>query len=178
LLAAALKGDAQDKPNNEGSQHSSNVKNEGYNLLIGACHDNDGCIFFEGESMRKLVMALAVSVLLGSGSQVMAATLGADMSLMASNYAAAKKATAETDFLTSMQKMRDAAVDANKLLPDALAGKGADDAQVKDYHNGFTKLLGQIDQSVALAKQSKLDDAKKALDAIALTRGEYHKKFK
>lgn len=49
---------------------------------------------------------------------------------------------------------------------------------MKDFRHGLDQLIGQIDQSLALANQGKLAEAKQVAQGFKQTRDANHKKFR
>jgi len=123
----------------------------------------------------KTVMAV---LLLGVSSLSMAADLADDMDTLNSNLTKALGADSVPAFKQSLQNMRVAALDAQQALPPKLEGKATDSPERTDYRQGFTILVGQIDQAAALADQGKLPEAKKVAETMKDTRNTYHKKYR
>ncbi|WP_114192532.1 cytochrome b562 [Edaphovirga cremea] len=128
--------------------------------------------------MRKNLMALVVVALLGSSSLAIAADLETDMDTLNDNYAVVLKTDSLDIFKKSLQTMRTAAQDAQKATPPKLKDKPADSPEMKDFRQGLDTLIGQIDQSMALAEQGKLEDARKVAQEFKETRNANHKKFR
>jgi len=127
--------------------------------------------------MNKTLKALALVTLLGASSLAMA-DIADDMDIIADNYDTALKTDSADVFQQSLEKMRAAALDSQKQTPPSLDGKADDSPEMKDYRHGFDILVGQIDQSLALAKQGKLADAKRLAEESKQTRNTYHKKYR
>jgi soluble cytochrome b562 len=97
----------------------------------------------------KALMALA---LLGASSLAVAADLADDMDTIAGNYKTVLSTDSTDTLKQSLQNMRAAAVDAKQSTPPKLEDKAPDSPEIKDFHHGLDTLIGQIDQSLALAK--------------------------
>ncbi|VEA68394.1 Soluble cytochrome b562 precursor [Serratia plymuthica] len=123
----------------------------------------------------KALMALA---LLGASSLAVAADLGDDMDTIASNYKTVLSTNSTDTLKQSLQNMRAAALDAKQSTPPKLEGKAAGSSEIKDFQHGMDQLIGQIDQSLALANQGKLAEAKKVAQGFKQTRDVNHKKFR
>jgi len=128
--------------------------------------------------MSNKLKALLALALLGASTLAGAADLADDMDTIAGNY---KKvlSTDSTDTLKqSLQNMRAAAVDAKQSKPPKMEDKANDSPEIKDFHHGLDTLIGQIDQSLALANQGKLAEAKQVAQGFKQTRDTNHKKFR
>lgn len=128
--------------------------------------------------MKKTLKVLAALTLLGASSWAMAADMADDMDIIAANYKTVLKTDSVDTFKQSLQKMRDAATDSMKGTPPKLENKAPDSSEMKDFRQGLTTLIGQIDQSMALANQGKLEDARKVAQEFKQTRDTNHKKFR
>ncbi|KYQ98283.1 cytochrome B562 [Serratia plymuthica] len=123
----------------------------------------------------KALMALA---LLGASSLAVAADLGDDMDTIAGNYKTVLSTNSTDTLKQSLQNMRAAALDAKQATPPKLENKAAGSPEIKDFQHGMDQLIGQIDQSLALANQGKLAEAKKIAQGFKQTRDVNHKKFR
>ncbi|WP_337264462.1 MULTISPECIES: cytochrome b562 [unclassified Serratia (in: enterobacteria)] len=128
--------------------------------------------------MKKALKALVALTLLGASSALMASDLETDMDTIASNYKTVLKTDSVDTLKLSLENMRAAAVSAEKGTPSKLKGKAHDSAEMKDFRQGMTTLIGQIDQSLALANQGKLEEARKVAQDFKQTRDTNHKKFR
>lgn len=128
--------------------------------------------------MRKTLKVLAALTLLGASSWAMAADLADDMDTISANYKTVLKTDSIDTFKQSLQNMRAAATDAQKGTPPKLEKKAADGPEMQEFRHGLTLLIGQIDQSLALANQGKLEEARKVAQDFKQTRDTYHKKFR
>ena len=126
----------------------------------------------------KAVAFLSLTLLMSSPLAVQARDLADDMSNLAANYSAVMK----TDDLATLQHalngMHDAAMDARNGTPPKLKGQPADSAQMKDYRQGITHLLGQIEQAQALAQKGDIKQAKVVAGQFKQTETENHAKLR
>ncbi|CAI1734086.1 cytochrome b562 [Serratia fonticola] len=128
--------------------------------------------------MKKTLKVLAALTLLGASSWAMAAELADDMDTLAANYKIVLKTDSTDTFKQSLQNMRAAATDAQKGTPPKLESKAPGSPEMKEFRQGLATLIGQIDQSMALANQGKLEDARKVAEGFKQTRDANHKKFR
>lgn len=128
--------------------------------------------------MKKTLTMLIMLTLLGSSSLVVAADLAGDMGIVADNFRIALKTDSAETFTQSLQKMRIAALNAQQATPEKLAGKAPGSPEIKDYRAGMGVLIGQIDRSLALANQGKLEEARTLAHGFKQTRDTNHKKFR
>ncbi|WP_431224847.1 cytochrome b562 [Serratia sp. L9] len=128
--------------------------------------------------MRKTLKVLAALTLLGASTWAMAADLADDMDTISANYKTVLKTESTDTFKQSLQNMRAAATDAQKGTPPKLENKAPDGPEMQEFRHGLSTLIGQIDQSLALANQGKLEEARKVAQDFKQTRDTYHKKFR
>lgn len=128
--------------------------------------------------MKKTLKVLLALTLLGASSTLMAVDLETEMGTLASNYKVVLKTDSVDTFKQSLEKMRAAAVIAEQGTPSKLKGKAPDSAEMKDFRHGMKTLVAQIDQSLALANQGKLEEARKIAQEFKQTRDTNHKKFR
>ena len=128
--------------------------------------------------MKKRSIVLAALALLGASSWVMAADLSDNMETIADNYKIVLKTDSVDKLKQSLENMRAAATEAQKATPPKLKSKASDSAERVSYREGMTLLISQIDQSLALANQGKLEEARKVAKDFKQTRDTNHKKFR
>ncbi|CAI2513235.1 cytochrome b562 [Serratia ficaria] len=128
--------------------------------------------------MQNKLKALVALALLAAGSLAAAADLADDMDTIAANYKTALGTDSTDTLKQSLQNMRAAALDAKRGTPPKLEDKAADSPEMKDFRHGLDQLIGQIDQSLALANQGKLAEAKQVAQGFKQTRDANHKKFR
>ncbi|CAI0815256.1 MULTISPECIES: cytochrome b562 [Serratia] len=128
--------------------------------------------------MQNKLKALVALALLAASSLAAAADLADDMDTIAANYKTALGTDSTDTLKQSLQNMRAAALDAKRGTPPKLEDKAADSPEMKDFRHGLDQLIGQIDQSLALANQGKLAEAKQVAQGFKQTRDANHKKFR
>ncbi|WON76570.1 cytochrome b562 [Serratia sp. UGAL515B_01] len=128
--------------------------------------------------MRKTLKVLAMLTLLGASSWAIAADLADDMDRLSANYKTVLKTNSVDTFKQSLQNMRDAATDSMKGTPPKLKNKAPDGPEMQEFRKGINTLIGQIDLSMELANQGKLEDARKLAREFKQTRDTNHKKFR
>ncbi|CAI2097236.1 cytochrome b562 [Serratia ficaria] len=128
--------------------------------------------------MQNKLKALVALALLAASSLAAAADLADDMDTIAANYKTALGTDSTDTLKQSLQNMRAAALDAKRGTPPKLEDKAADSPEMKDFRHGLDHLIGQIDQSLALANQGKLAEAKQVAQGFKQTRDANHKKFR
>lgn len=127
--------------------------------------------------MRKTLLTVLTASLLFSSVSALA-SLEDDMDILNGGLRTVTKTDDVSEFKKALTDMRGAAEDAKTQTPDKLKGLPADSAQVKDFHAGLDKLIGQIETSMKLADAGDLAGAKKEAEKFADTRNENHKKFR
>ncbi|KGT94343.1 cytochrome B562 [Erwinia typographi] len=127
--------------------------------------------------MRKALLAVLTTTLLFSSVSAMA-SLDDDMDILKGGLRTVTKTDDVAEFKKALTDMRGAAEDAKTQTPDKLKGQPSDSPEMKDYHAGLDKLIGQIDSSMKLADAGDLAGAKAEAKKFADTRDENHKKFR
>ncbi len=127
--------------------------------------------------MRKALLAVLTTTLLFSSVSAMA-SLDDDMDVLKGGLRTVTKTDDVAEFKKALTDMRGAAENAKTQTPDKLKGQPSDSPEMKDYHAGLDKLIGQIDSSMKLADAGDLAGAKAEAKKFADTRDENHKKFR
>lgn len=128
--------------------------------------------------MKKSIRLVAMGMLLMGPLHVFAADLEDDMDTLAQNFGVVQTTTDAAKMKASLENMRNAALDAQKLTPPKLEGKPADSAEMKDYRHGLNILTGQIDKAMKLTDEGKISEAKKVAAELKETRNTYHSKYR
>ena len=130
--------------------------------------------------MQKLA-TLCCALLLSSSFAVpvlAANPVKTDMKAMSQSLRAAANADDAAAMKASLTKLREYSVHAKTQVPPDFKDQPADGPERKAYVEGLDKLIQQIDATIGLLDAGKLDEAKAALDEMAQTKKEYHKKLK
>ena len=130
--------------------------------------------------MQKLA-TLCCALLLSSSFAVpvlAANPVKTDMKAMSQSLRAAANADDAAAMKASLTKLREYATDAKTQVPPDFKDHPPDGPERQAYVEGLDKLIQQIDATIGLLDAGKLDEAKAALDGMAQTKKEYHKKLK
>ncbi len=126
----------------------------------------------------KIITMLSLTLLMSSPLTVLARDLGADMDILAANSSTLLKSDNVDTVKKALADMHEAALDARKATPPKLKGQPADSPQMKDYRQGMTNLIGQIEQAQALAAKGDMQQVKVVAKQFKQTREENHAKFR
>lgn len=129
--------------------------------------------------MRKTLLALlTVPALFAGSSAVLAADLGKDMDIIGDNYNVVLKTNKVSEMTAALEKMGEAAVSAKSATPVKLDKHAPDSVEMQDYRHGMDLLIRQVDETLKLAEDGKVEEAKTAAEAMKNTRNIYHKKYR
>lgn len=123
-------------------------------------------------------MMVTMGMLLMGSAFVFAADLDDDMDTLAQNLGVVQTTTDAAKMKSSLENMRNAAVDAQKSTPPKLEGKSTDTVEMKDYRHGLDILIRQIDKARKLTSEGKIKEAQKVATEIKETRDIYHRKYR
>ncbi len=110
--------------------------------------------------MLRLNKMLLPIVLIAVTTQTNAATLGEDMSILASSLPIVMNGNDAVKTHHELQKMKAAAEDAKKSTPPKLSGQSPDSDQMKGFRTGLDSLIAQIDIVDGYAQTNQLELAK------------------
>ncbi len=128
--------------------------------------------------MKIKIIALLSFTLLMSSPLALARDLGEDMDILAANYGAVQKSDDAATLKKALAGMHEAALDAREGTPPKLKGQPADSPQMKDFRQGMTSLIDQIEQAQALVEKGDVKQAKVVTAQFQQTRNENHAKFR
>jgi|SRR5476649_790729 len=126
----------------------------------------------------KIIAMLSFTLLMSSPLTALARDLGADMDILAASSSTVLKSDNVDVVKKALADMHDAALDARQATPAKLKGEPADSAKMKDFRQGMTHLIGQIEQAQALAAKGDLQQVKAVAKQFKQTRDENHAKFR
>lgn len=129
------------------------------------------------QSWKSAVLG-AVLAVAALSSNLASATLKNEMRTIAGSATAAMKTDNAQEFVQSLQKLSQAAEAAKQFLPYKLHDQAKDSAEVLDYQSGLQQLVDVSAESVKLAEQGDLAQAKKHAEKLLELRDAFHKKYK
>ena len=128
----------------------------------------------------KIKFAIASIFALGLVMQSsFAADLEQDMKVLEKNYRTFKKTNSQQEAVIALTTMQQAALDAKKSTPKKLVDQPENSPQVQGYRKGLDHLVLELNQTLTLVKEGKLQQAQvQAIPAIDAIKKENHKKFR
>ncbi|EGK1568315.1 cytochrome b562 [Salmonella enterica] len=128
--------------------------------------------------MKKIFKMVTMGMLFLGSAYVFAADLDDNMDILAQNLGVFQTTTDTAKMKSSLENMRNAAVDAQKSTPPKLEGKSTDSVEMKDYRHGLNILIGQIDKANKLISERKIKEAQEVVIELKETRDTYHSKYR
>ncbi|MEA9390327.1 cytochrome b562 [Acerihabitans sp. TG2] len=126
----------------------------------------------------KIIAMLSFTLLMSSPLMASARDLGENMDILAANVSTVMKSDNVDTLKKALANMHEAAMDALKDTPPKLQGQPADGPKMKDYRQGMTNLINQIEQAQALAAKGDVAQVKVVAKQFKQTRDENHAKFR
>ncbi|WP_171265979.1 cytochrome b562 [Acinetobacter sp. LoGeW2-3] len=126
------------------------------------------------------ILSLTILCLLGGtmNSSVMAKSLRMDMYALNSNYKTFQNTTDPKVALDALEKMNQAALDAQKTSPKSLKKASPEDPQLYSYHSLLNQLISELKQAQALTEAGQLEQAKQSVEKIDAIKKQGHQNFK
>ncbi|WP_410013341.1 cytochrome b562 [Sodalis sp. C49] len=121
---------------------------------------------------------LSAALFIAAPLATQARDLGEDMDILNANYSKVVKSDNLDTLKPALANMHEAALDARNGTPPKLKGQPADSPQMKDFRQGMSTLIGQIEQAQALADKGDLKQAQAMAKQFQQTRNENHAKFR
>ncbi|KGQ70693.1 hypothetical protein A1D23_02000 [Chelonobacter oris] len=128
------------------------------------------------KSWKTGLFAVLAIAALSSGAAT--ANLKDEMRTIASNATTALKTDSAPTFVAALQNLSNAAEQAKQFLPYSLHDQAKDSAAVLDYQSGLQQLIDVSAESITLAEQGDLAQAKKHAEKLIELRDAFHKKYK
>lgn len=128
--------------------------------------------------MNRGLMALVGMAVMVISVASRANALEDQMKLIASSYRTVLKTDSPEEFNQELMIMKQATILAEQEIPNKLKGQDKDSTSMKDYRQGLTMLIDEIDSAKALVDAGQFDRAKQAAEQFKQLRSEYHKKYK
>ncbi|HGN0870315.1 TPA: cytochrome b562 [Providencia alcalifaciens] len=109
---------------------------------------------------------------------VMAETLSHDMKTLNGTLRTFEQSNDPTQLKDALNIMRAAAQKAQGKTPRKLRDSPQQSPEMQQYRHTYDKLIQQIDEALALVEQGQIDDAKKVVNALKITRDIAHKTYR
>lgn len=128
--------------------------------------------------MRKSLLAIVTATVMSVSFVASAASLEAEMKVLAKNFEVVTTTADATEFVKALQEMRGAAEAASKITPDKLSGKAEDSKEMQEYRQGYADLIAKIDEAIKQAEAKDMTAAKATAEGLAEIRNANHKLFR
>ncbi|MBC5792275.1 soluble cytochrome b562 [Providencia alcalifaciens] len=109
---------------------------------------------------------------------MMAETLSRDMKTLSGTLRTVEQSTDPVQLKDALNVMRAAAQKAQGKTPRKLRGYPQQSPEMQQYRHTYDRLIQQIDEALIYVEQGQIDDAKKVVNNLKITRDLAHKTYR